>query len=98
MSETPTPSHESAGEGVPDLLLDARRVEARHQQLYRSQLELAERVEQLLSGWSTPDAAAFYRAYEAFDGDIERIKESLELMHGCLVAAHRARTPAGVEQ
>ena len=99
MSRTPTPPHESAA-AASDLLLDARRLEAGHQELYQAQLDLAERIEQLLAGWSTPDASTLYRAYESFDGDIEHIKESLDLMHGHLVAAHRARThaAAGAEQ
>ncbi|HET9128919.1 MAG TPA: hypothetical protein VFN73_12615 [Propionibacteriaceae bacterium] len=99
MSRTPTPPPQSDA-AASDLLLDARRVEARHQQLYQVQLDLAERIEQLLAGWSTPESATLYRAYESFDGDIEHIKESLDLMHGRLVAAHRARThtPAGAEQ
>ncbi|HEX2857124.1 MAG TPA: hypothetical protein VHO26_06550 [Propionibacteriaceae bacterium] len=99
MSDTPTPPPQGAA-AESDLLLDARRVEARHQQLYQVQLDLAERIEQLLAGWSTPDAATLYSAYESFDGDIEHIKESLDLMHGRLVDAHRARghAAAGVEK
>ena len=98
MSDTQSPRVGSTTGPAPDLLLDARRVEAQHQQLYRIQLELGERIEQLRSGWATPDAAALYRAYEVFDGDIEHIKESLELMHGQLVVAHRSHAAAGAEQ
>ena len=98
MSDTPTPRHDSAGGAAPDLLLDARRVEARHQELYGIQLELGQRIERLRAGWSSPDAATLYRAYEVFDGDIERIKESLDLMHGRLVAAHRSHATAGADQ
>ena len=98
MGETGDIRHRDPGVGVPDLLQDARRVEARHQEIYRVQLELGERIEQLRAGWSGPEGAGFYRDYEIFDGDIERIKESLDLMHGHLVAAHRAHGTAEAER
>ncbi len=98
MCETDDTRHHDAGDGAPDLLQDARRVEAGHQEIYRIQLELGDRIEQLRAGWSTADAAGFYGDYELFDGAIERIKESLDLMHGHLVAAHRSHHPAGADQ
>ncbi len=97
MGETGDTRHRS-DTGAQPLLHDARRVEACHQDIYRIQLELGERIEQLRAGWNGAGDAGFYGEYEAFDSAIEHIKESLDLLHGHLVAAHRANDRAGADQ